>query len=197
MKLETEVDHRIAAEGHTLPRTDLSAVYALMKAAHENSIAKGWWKDGNNLAAWRHKCVMIVTELGEAIQRWRDPEWKTHRTELRESDGKPEGFIYELADVLLRAFDLASAMNATTKAVNADTERLIKQSTKICAQDPFRYFLDLYTYAVWGTIPVDLWRLIAGVFAMGDFYGLDVWSAVQKKHAFNLGRPHRHGGKLS
>jgi NTP pyrophosphatase (non-canonical NTP hydrolase) len=98
--------------------------------AHENAKAKGWWDEERTPA----ECLALIhSEVSEALEclREHDPEY----VYLRQDDRKPEGFIYEIADVLIRCADLCGRLD------------------------------------------------------------LDLQEAVMMKMAYNLRRPHRHGGK--
>ena len=113
------------------------------KAIHEENVRKGWWKGVEDLplkignSAHRDvvtgKLLLIVTEIAEATEEMREG----HAFDaVRSEDGKPCGFPTELADAVIRIFDLADACG-----INIDAE-------------------------------------------------------MERKHAYNRTRPHRHGGKL-
>ena len=52
------------------------------------------------------KLVLIASEVGEAVDAIRKPEWEIDKTYY--TDGaKPEGLGSELADIVIRVFDLA------------------------------------------------------------------------------------------
>lgn len=55
--------------------------------------------------------ALAHSELSEALAWVRDPLMGVDGTYFRESDGKPEGFRYELADVFLRLAHLAELCN--------------------------------------------------------------------------------------
>lgn len=101
--------------------------------AYENSKAHGWWEgvtlDVNTTLA---KLALIHSEVSEALEGVR-----VGAPEYEEVKGKPEGVGIELADVLIRIFDLAEAK------------------------------------------------------------GYDLEKCLAIKHAYNVSRPHRHGGKLA
>lgn len=73
---------------------------------YANSAAHGFWENNTNIA---EKLMLIVSEASEALECWRNGESLEER--LRDTDGKPEGFASELADVVIRVFDLAVSQN--------------------------------------------------------------------------------------
>lgn len=74
----------------------------LVSQSYQTAFEKGWWDgDSHNVP---EKIALMHSELSEALE-----EYRKHK-ELDEvyyrEDGKPEGFIVELADVLIRIGDL-------------------------------------------------------------------------------------------
>ena len=68
----------------------------------------GWHEgelDANAIAA---KLALIHSEVSEALEELR--VHPVHHAYTRESDGKPEGFAVELADVVIRVMDLAGQL---------------------------------------------------------------------------------------
>ncbi|MHB8407773.1 MAG: hypothetical protein ACYDHY_06620 [Acidiferrobacterales bacterium] len=82
--------------------------------AYANSVSKGFWPkeplkaDGGTRltnANVGEKLMLIVSEVAEAMEAYRKPEWDPQKNYL--VDGKPEGIGIELADVLIRVVDLS------------------------------------------------------------------------------------------
>lgn len=75
----------------------------LCEAAYENSRAHGFWEEG--LCNTGEKIALIHSEASEALEEYRNGQ---PLTAIRMDErGKPEGFGVELADILIRVFDLA------------------------------------------------------------------------------------------
>ena len=93
-------------------------------AAHENAVDKGWW-DGHpvsceGLRPRREmtpdqvlaKLMLIVTEVAEAAEDVRNGDMDAIQVEGE----KPAGFPTELADIVIRVFDLAGALGIDLQA---------------------------------------------------------------------------------
>jgi NTP pyrophosphatase (non-canonical NTP hydrolase) len=117
-----------------------TTIRAMARLVHETAKAKGWWDDFPKLChacgfyMYREPCescacgvskllrptaderdfalrtitllALVTTEVAEAIECVR--EGKYH--EWTREDGKPEGLPSELADVVIRVFDLAEGL---------------------------------------------------------------------------------------
>lgn len=80
-----------------------NALRALCLAAFQNSKDKGFWDGTLNVP---EKLCLVHSEISEALEEFRDGHPVTAIRLVGPLD-KPEGFPIELADVLIRLFDLA------------------------------------------------------------------------------------------
>lgn len=108
----------------------------------ENALNKGFWdkqvdiNTGEVVPALVEETIpqalaLIHSEVSEALEAFREYEM----VEETEGNGKPIGFPSELADIVIRVYDLAGAL------------------------------------------------------------GINLDACIERKHAYNLTRPHKHGGR--
>lgn len=101
---------------------DWTAIRTLQGVLHANAKAKGFWDDSDlgNIEVIGNKLMLIVGEAAEAHEEIRagiDPA-VTYYNELEipiwmngpRPQLKPEGVPSELADIVIRVFDLAAAL---------------------------------------------------------------------------------------
>ena len=79
----------------------------MCKEMHEISRSKGWYDNDDGKRNVGELLFLIVTELAEAYEDYRDSKIETYL-----KDGvKPCGFNNEIADVFIRLGDLCQYMN--------------------------------------------------------------------------------------
>lgn len=88
--------------------TDYETLTHLTKILHKAQVEKGFWPQGAEFWNIDQKLMLIVGEVAEAHEELRSND-DPHHVYYRD-DGKPEGFAFELADVLIRLADLAAAL---------------------------------------------------------------------------------------
>lgn len=72
---------------------------------HSLAKSKGWWDGGDRNVG--EMLMLVTTEIAEAMEAYRDGDMELRIAE----SGKPEGFTVELADAIIRIFDLADALD--------------------------------------------------------------------------------------
>ncbi len=86
------------------------------KRSHETATEKGWWADYEQQDLLiSSKLMLIVSEVSEALEELRrkgmegiDNLWFSGGEDEK---AKPEGFVVELADVIIRVADLCREYN--------------------------------------------------------------------------------------
>ena len=78
---------------------DILEIKELIIKSHNIAKSKGWWDEERSIPGL---IALMHSELSEALEEYRDGE----SLNLRFEDGKPLGFTVELADVLIRIFDM-------------------------------------------------------------------------------------------
>lgn len=111
----------------------------LQAAAHENSLSKGFWDDQKGPSGRLVpelveeqiplKLALIHSEVSEALEEYRNGH---PAAEVRIEDGKPEGIPVELADAVIRIFDLCGACGI-------DLEDVVRQKMIFNATRPHRH----------------------------------------------------------
>ena len=78
----------------------------LIKESHQTAVEHGWWEEERNIG----ECLALMhSEISEALEEWRDGFHLNsvyYKTYTPGNPNKPEGFTVELADLLIRVFDL-------------------------------------------------------------------------------------------
>lgn len=195
----------------TLPRFySPSDISRLIEKSHRIARNKGWWKLEGGQAVVEdmyEKAVLIISELAEAFEDYRNPNrdihviyavgsageepWEKKHSEMQPMP-KPDGFPIEMADAYIRLADLAGALEAT------EIEEIVIQS------DGEKRSMGKIIYDIMETVfqvesfdAHEDWfgALFAGIEGACRELDVDLPLAMNLKTAYNETRPTRHGGK--
>lgn len=143
MGYPTREDFEAARAGRAPPRAGGGlTVGELVRQAHATAREKGWWGNGGT----RHLpdpedgpgrnvgevLALVHSEVSEALEIYRARGVAGLRERWTRKDGKPEGFVVELADVLIRTADLAGALGV-------DLEKAVLDKLEFNRGRPFRH----------------------------------------------------------
>lgn len=179
---------------------------ALIKEAHATAVEKGWWekeRDENEVFALFHTEVSEAFEeyrkgkpLEEIYFSWDEDEFggrfcncgTVHEEDdcpTCGSEGKPEGFTVELADLLIRVADWMGH------------EGLEYDPCGLSPAENVAEFTMLLHNSICVTWESDgrSWHIIGTVLAFAAENHLPLIRALEMKLAYNKTRPYRHGGK--
>jgi NTP pyrophosphatase (non-canonical NTP hydrolase) len=102
----------------------------LVEEAHDNSKAHGFWESEPNIG---EKLALIHSEVSEALEELREDEPNLYSR--NSTTGKPEGVLAELADVMIRAADLAAFFEMEP----GEFERIVKAKMEYNRSRPFKH----------------------------------------------------------
>jgi len=71
----------------------------LQKAVHQQAVSIGFYEE---IPSFPEQCALIHSEVSEALESWRDG-----KEPIYNKGEKPEGWMVELADCVIRIMDLA------------------------------------------------------------------------------------------
>lgn len=159
----------------------------LAELVHDMAKEKGWWDAPRE---WSEIACLIHSEISEAVECYRNGNMALHIV-----DGKPEGLVVELADVLIRCLDYAVYLG---QPVCDDTvgETVRKPLALMDKSDMLGMLFNCH-----GTVAMEvihnpvMENIIWDVASVAHHYNLDLQSAVVAKIEYNAKRPYRHGGK--
>ena len=112
------------------------AIRELQKEYFENSCNKGFWDDFPESAQEAkhyigNKLMLIVSEVAEAHDDLRSNE-VTRILHSKDENGKPVGLPSELADIVIRTFDLAESMSI-------DLATVMEEKAEYNATRPYKH----------------------------------------------------------
>lgn len=179
----------------------------LVNKVHNDAKAKGWWEKPRSIQELFMLCITEIAEATEEERKGNAPVYfntPTGVVTMQDLGGemnlkvgdvaqKPEGALIELADVVIRLFDIAGAHNFDM----ARLEGKEKDLNTAGWENPLCFHFDLCQTLCFGNRPAEqnavyTYMLIRAYCAMRNW---DLQRAVESKIAYNETRAHRHGGK--
>jgi NTP pyrophosphatase (non-canonical NTP hydrolase) len=114
----------------------------MVAESHGRAVAHGWWETPED-RSFAVKLAVVHSEVSEAFEEYRHGRMDTYFVGSYPTDpaewlafaskgNKPEGFAIEIADILIRAFDLAGAMDI-------DLEEAIRLKSAYNETRPYRH----------------------------------------------------------
>lgn len=155
------------------PKSADLTIKQLAKQSYQNSADHGFWDSPHTPETIPNKLMLIVSELAEALESYRDPE----------SDNLVKVPV-SVIETLLRG-----------TAIEGDPTDEVDYPRQVEAWAELANIYDK-----WKAKPKGFNTEIADAFIrLGDLvgaFGIDIETAIQEKHEFNKGRPRMHGRKV-
>lgn len=173
----------------------------LQARVYQTALSKGWHDGRPNGIPYRETRALIVSELSEALEAFREGRmtvWfkKADGTKAGPGDAcnpKPEGFPIELADTAIRVLHRTGANKRTWD----------EYDHRYIANDISRSFpTDVVTvpeqidWLIETAIKIDIEAIfLARLNSVAQANGVDLWAAVELKAKYNETRLYKHGNK--
>ena len=159
-------------------------------AIHANAVAHGFWEPGSE-PTFGEYCALIHEEISEAFSAWRNGEPDEYI-----KDGKPEGVWDELADVVIRCADAMAAWKYNFRIPDVQVD-LRRDSFGEFASVLHSFVSEAYWHnSVGDTKGVQLCLITTIIYQFAGHNGIDLDAIIDRKCAYNVARPYRHGKRM-
>ncbi len=174
----------------------------MIKRIHENAVAHGFHELDSELTFGEY-CALIHEEISEAFSAWRNGE----PDEYVDDDGKPQGVWVELADVVIRIGDLFGALEAELHDETDEYKNFYDDIRSTILDGPSEKFSE-FTATLHNVIShadmaksnsdaiPELLVAVIYIFTRADLASIDLDAIIERKHAYNVTRPYKHGKRM-
>ena len=169
----------------------IDKIKELQADVYDNAEKHGWWDKERPVP---EMIALLHSEVSEAFEAYCDNKFVTTLS----PSGKPEGFYSEIADVVIRALDMAggaqSNLNFDTAPIHSyaisDESNSLNKLHKSISDMLENLRLKDHTADMYDN---DLSKIISICFSFDDPEYPFLMNEIEKKHAYNKTRPFRHG----
>lgn len=167
-------------------------------AIHANAVAHGFHDPDSELTFGEY-CALIHEEISEAFSAWRNGEPDEYV-----KDGKPEGVWVELADVVIRCADLLGVFKqGVTPFADNKYLKLVGYMKALDESKFAEYITMLHDFVTQANESRDMCPkgttieiIVTCIYAMAEARNIDLDAIIERKHAYNVTRPWRHGKRM-
>lgn len=187
------------------------------KEIHANAVAHGWWDEPRTFGEIVALCHSELSEALEEVRARRPMVYADdfegecrimERSDIRMRGLKPEGIAVELADCIIRILDWLGREELDGNALLAEAGRCVMcdvparvYAASIGDRIARWHLLLSLAYSCWcrasGPYAAALRMALCvhEIMEWAEEDGVDMEEILELKHAYNKGRPYRHGGK--
>jgi NTP pyrophosphatase (non-canonical NTP hydrolase) len=173
----------------------------LRDAIHQNAVDHGWWPEefAEESRDLDEVLALMVSEVSELLEAYRHG---TLDAECGKTGLALTNLEEELADVAIRLLDLCGHRGISPlyydfalvrpygRSFGGQCFSLIKIITQADLVEKSDYENDFWA----GRVLMQLMAMYRAWHSFEPTHPQQFWNAVRAKHAYNQGRPHRHGG---
>lgn len=177
---------------HQTANLFIDEIKVIKSDVYRCAVEHGWWETDRNFG---ELLALIHSEVTEAYQHvYHGVEVST----IYEKDGKQEGVVVDIADVVIRVLDIAGRYNF-------EVGNSFLKDYNVSGHDVVRDLLELHvtiscvleasrTNGVRSeAVETLLDEVTAHCLEFAEAWHLDLYNAVKNKAAFNWTRPYKHG----
>jgi len=153
------------------------------KEVHDLAVEKGWYDKKREM---KELVFLVKSELFEAFEEYRKGNFETYY-----EDKKPCGFYVELADISIRALDIAGFYNVDVK-----TDDYSHHKNSCFIIDWFDYMDEFMRSYKNLTKSEYVTQILCDIENFCFNKNVDIHKIILEKHRYNKTRSKRHGGKI-